>query len=445
VSLLLAGAGKAEIGYTLEMLPTYGENYNAIHDLPMVQVLLLEYGERFAILSVDAVMLEIRDQLLNAAQEELGLDRQNILLHATHVLAAPHFRQWSGGEEWMRDPGHSRARVTAEEAARFAAGENRLVQAHVEAVRRACIQARDTLQIASFGIGTAHANVTVNRVIETKAGWWQGVNPDGPTDQTVPVLRFDGADGKTIALLYNVNVAPGCMEFSQVGDGRMVSGDLAGASQRFIDRVYGEQVVSIYTTGATGDQWQALRARMDYLNRDGNQAITDLGERGFALVEILAARLGEQVVRTADRIQTARLTGRLTMRRFSFSYPGQRVETQADWSEPTRACRFVTQGQQNAEIAILALGDTALVACGVELCVESLKRIKEGSPFAHTVLLEFAAEGGGYMPPEIFYDRMGFQARKCRYAKGSAERFVEDVIDSLNKVHRIHTEQAEKE
>jgi hypothetical protein len=49
------------------------------------------------------------------------------------------------------------------------------------------------------------------------------------------------------------------------------------------------------------------------------------------------------------------------------------------------------------------------------------------------------------MPPEIFYDRMGFQARKCRYAKGSAERFVEDVIDSLNKVHRIHTEQAEKE
>lgn len=441
MSLLSVGAGKAEIGYTSAMLPTYGENYNAIHDLPMVQILLLECGERFAIISVDVVMLEIRDQLLAAAEEELGLKRHNILLQATHVLATPHFRQWSSVKEWMSDPGHQREPLPEAGAARFMAGENLLVQAHVEAVRSACKQARDTLQRASFGIGIAHANVTVNRVIETKDGWWQGVNPDGPTDQAVPVLRFDGENGRTIALLYNVNVAPGCMEFSRVGDGLMVSGDLAGASQRFIDRVYGEQVVSIYTTGATGNQWQALRSRIDYLDRDGNQVIIDLGERGFALVEILAARLGEQVVRTAAQIKTAPLTGRLTLQRFTFSYPGQRVETQAGWNEPTRACRFVTQGQQSAEIAIFALDDTALVACGVELCVESLKRIKESSPFAHTVLLEFAAEGGGYLPPEIFYDRMSFQARKCRFAKGCAERFAEDVIRSLNEVHQRHTEQ----
>lgn len=438
MSQLLAGAGKADIRYTPEMLPTFGENYNAIHDLPMIQVLLLEYGERFAVISVDAVMLEIRDRLLSAAEEALGLDRRNILLHATHVLATPHFREWSGVEEWMADPGHSRAAVTEADAARFTAGENLLVQAHVDALRSACRQAVKTLQRATFGLGTAHADVTVNRVVKTRNGWWQGVNPDGPTDQAVPVLRFDGADGKALALLYNVNVAPGCMEFSQVNGGRMVSGDLAGASERFVDRVFGENVVSIYTTGATGDQWQALRSRVDYLNREDDQVITDLGEQGFALVEVLATRLGEQVVHTADQIQTRPVEGPVTLDRFMYTYPGQRVETSASWNDPTNDCRFIAEGQQRAEAAVLVIGDTAIVVCGVELCVESLKKIKDGSPFAQTVLMEFAAEGGGYMPPEIFYDRMSFQARKCRYAKGSAERFTEDVIQSLNKIYQTH-------
>ena len=439
MSRLSVGAGRAEIQYTAEMLPTFGENYNAIHDLPMLQVLLLECGERFAIISVDVVMLEIRDQLLAAAEEELGLKRHNILLQATHVLATPHFREWNSVEEWMSDPGHQREPVPEAEAAQFMAGENLLVQAHVDALRSACRQAASKLQKASFGVGIAHADVTVNRVVETKNGWWQGVNPDGPTDQAVPVLRFDGEDGKTIALIYNVNVAPGCMEFSRVNGGLMVSGDLASASQRFVDRIYGEGVISIYTTGATGDQWQALRSRVDYLDREGNQVIIDLGERGFALVEVLAARLGEQIVRTADQILTRPVKGPLTLERFMYSYPGQKVETDASWNDPTRDCRFVQEGQQLAEVVVLAIGDMAIVGCGVELCVESLKKIKAESPFAHTVLMEFAAEGGGYMPPEIFYDRMSFQARKCRYAKGGAERFTEDVIQSLNRVYQKHS------
>ena len=435
---LSVGAGKAEIRYTPEMLPTFGENYTAIHDLPMVQVLLLESRGRFAVISVDAVILEIQDQLLSVAEEELGLGRENILLQATHVLATPHFRQWSNVEEWMSDPGHRRDPVSEAEATRFMTGENRMVQTHVEAVRSACRQAAATLQKASFGVGLARANVTVNRVVETKNGWWQGVNQDGPTDQTVPVLRFDGENGKTIALLYNVNVAPGCMEFSEVNGGRMVSGDLAGASQRFIDRVFGDDVVSIYTTGATGDQWQALRARLDYLDREGNQIVVDLGEQGFALVEVLAARLGEKVVQAADRIRTGPVKNPLTLERFVFTYPGQRVETGAGWNDPTKDCQFVEEGLQPAKIAILAIENTAIVACGVELCVESLKAIKEASPFAHTFLMEFAAEGGGYMPTEIFYDRASFQARKCRYAKGGAEQFAKDVIQSLNEVYQKH-------
>ena len=85
----------------------------------------------------------------------------------------------------------------------------------------------------------------------------------------------------------------------------------------------------------------------------------------------------------------------------------------------------------DADIAILQLGEIAVVACGVELCYETAERIKRESPFAQTLIMEFTTEGGGYLPEEIFYDRMSFQARKSRYAKGTAERFGNDVIASL--------------
>ncbi len=434
---LYAGAGKAEIRYTEEMLPTYGEGYNAIHDLPMLQVLLLRCGEGYAIISVDIVMLEIKEQMRKEAAKELGLPEEHILIHATHVLATPHFREWASLEEWQQDFMHSQNPVPEEEARAYMERDNRMVQAHLDALRAACRQAKNTLQPAAFGVGVANAPVNVNRVVETKDGWWQGVNPNGPSDHSVPVLRFDDTAGKPIAILYNCNVAPGCMEFSTVNGGRMVSGDLAGASQRFVDEAYGGESVSIYTTGYTGDQWQALRARLDYIDRDDNQIVTDFGEGGFQLVQVLATRLGEQVVHAAEAIATAPLTDPIALDCYRFTYPGQRVTASSE-SGPTRDCTYLPNGTQDAELKILQIGDTAILACGVELCSETFAAIQAGSPFAHTLLMEFTTEGGGYMPEEIFYDRMSFQSRKSRYAKGSAERFREDILQSLRASYDRH-------
>lgn len=85
----------------------------------------------------------------------------------------------------------------------------------------------------------------------------------------------------------------------------------------------------------------------------------------------------------------------------------------------------------DAEIAILQLGEIAVVACGVELCYETAERIKRESPFGQTLIMEFTIEGGSYLPEAVFYDRMSFQTRKSCYAKGTAERFGDDVLASL--------------
>ena len=424
------GAGKAEIRYTQDMLPTFGENYTGIHDLPMVQALLLQGRESYAILSADVVILFIKKQLLAVAAEELGIPEKNILLHATHTLSTPHFHAWKDLEDWRNDPPHRRLTLSDEEVETYMRRDNLMAQAHIEAVRAACRSARENLQPARMGHGIAKAPISVNRVVETRDGWWQGANPDGPSDHRVPVLRFDTLDGTPIAIVYNCNVAPGCLEGSTFDGQRLISGDLASASERYVDEAFDGELVSLYLTGFTGDQWQALRANNDRLTRGGEQIIEDLGLGGFALVDVLAARLAQQVARAADGIANTQADIEPRLDRYTFRYTGQRSSPRAE-SGPTRSCSFEEAGPMNAEIAVLQLGEIAVVACGVELCYETAERIKRESPFAQTLIMEFTTEGGGYLPEEIFYDRMSFQARKSRYARGTAERFGDDVIASL--------------
>ena len=436
MSKLLCGAGRAEVAFTDAMFPTIGENYVGVHDRPLVQAVLLQGASGFALLSVGIVIMDCKNELLAVAENELGIPGDHILLHATHTLATPHIRRWANVRDWEEDPMHKRMSVSEGEAMLYMQRDNLMVQAYEDAVREACRLAKQTLQPAKMGFSEAKAAVTVNRVVETQNGWWQGVNQDGPAEHRVPVLRFESEKGEPIAILYNCNVAPGCMEFSEVNGGRLVSGDLAAASERFVDAAYSDEVVSAYLTGFTGDQWQALRARKDYLTRDGKQVVEDLGMAGFALMDVLATRLGEQVVKAADSIQSfdSKIEPKLDW--FEFTYTGQKTSCGFGGGEPTKKCEYYEDGEQKAEIAILQLGETAVVACGVELCYETAEKIRQESPFKHTLILEFTTNGGGYLPEAVFYDRVSFQSRKSRYIKGTAERFAEDVLHSLREAKK---------
>jgi len=430
---LLVGAGKAEIKYTTDMFPTFDEDYIGIHDLPMIQVLLLECGKRCAIVSVGAVILNIREHMLEIAEEILGIPKESVLLHAVHVLSTPHFKEWVSLGEWQNNPAHNENKTDDTQDELFMLRENMMAQAHLNALEEACRQALSTFRPAMVGAGTGYADVNVNRVVRARNGWLQGTNQEGATDHSISVLRFDDLSGHPIALLYNCNTAPGCLEFSQTGGGgRLVSGDLAAASERFIDNMYDNDVISIYTTGFTGDQWTALRARLDYVDRQGNQVIRDLGSAGFVLVDILAARLGEQVAKAAEKIRASQPNKPIRLESRTFSYPGQDMMLPIGLDV---SCESDSVSRK-AEIKILQIDDTAIVACGVELCFETYKAICSHSPFNHTFIMEFAALGGGYMPEKVFYDRKTYQARKSPYAKGSAERFREDIISCLHDVFR---------
>ena len=215
---------------------------------------------------------------------------------------------------------------------------------------------------------------------------------------------------------------------------RATSGDMAAAAERWLDERY-PGCVSVYTTGATGDQWQSLRALFDTLDARGHQTVTDLHEQGFVLAEMLGQRLAEQVMKTAEGIETKPLEGQLKLHSELFTYPGQKVSA-PESAGATTDCEFFPDGERSTGVHILALGDTAMVCGGVEIGVRTYAKIKEGSPYENTFLVEFANQsgsGGGYMVESDLYEKMTYQSRKSGFAAGAAERLAEDVIKALKE------------
>src|SRR3954452_7339365 len=255
------------------------EGFKGIHDPIYVRAIVVDDGATQAavvawelIFVPDAVWAEVSPRIA----AETGIRPENLILAAVHDHGAP--------------------AVTGDYA-------KKVEDAAVEAIRLA----KSRLQPARFGYGAGTAHVNVNRrELTPDKGWWLGYHENGASDKVVHVLRFDDAAGKPIAFLINYAVHAVVMG----PDNYQITGDLAGATSRFVERHYAgkdrprgdagprmrlapeqqnAEVVAVWTSGAAGDQ---------------NPVATAMAGEWF-MVDALGKILGEAVTRTSSGIQTA--------------------------------------------------------------------------------------------------------------------------------------------
>ena len=148
-------------------------------------------------------------------EKELGIPAKNVVLSSTHS--------------------HSVGRITGME----------------EKIFTAVKEAKAKLQPASIGWGTGVSYINVKRdLIDPKTRkWWEGPNYDGPSDKTVYVITFEALDGTPIAVYYNY-----AMHAVIMGQYDMVSGDVPGATSKYIEDSFNNKVVAVWSEGACGDQ-----------------------------------------------------------------------------------------------------------------------------------------------------------------------------------------------
>ena len=214
---LRVGASKVDVTPSGSELP---KNGFGILDHLYARAIVLDNSAAAAVLvTVDAGAIPdpLWQTVSQQIEKDLGIPAAHVLLTATHTHSA-------GGP---RGPDYA--------------------QKIVEAVRLA----KQRLTPGRVGYGTGESYINVNRqIIDPKTGrWWEGPNREGPSDKTVAVVKFETLTGAPIAVYYNYAVH-GVI----AGQLDQVSGDIPGATSRYIEESFDDQVVAVWSNGAAGDQ-----------------------------------------------------------------------------------------------------------------------------------------------------------------------------------------------
>lgn len=383
------------------------EGYRGIHDPIYVRAVVLGDGSsQAAILAWELIGMPngVWQALSERISRELGIPAENVILAGEHVHSAP-----------------SVAGMYGESSAKTVAYTSQVEEAAFEAVRRA----KQNLQPARFGFGMGTSDVNVNRrELFPEEGWWLGYNPSGPSDKTLTVLKFESLAGRPIALLINYGVHGVVMG----SENYEVSGDLPGATSRFVEQYYqgktstrpdagwdlklrpeetvgSDGVVALWTSGPAGDQ---------------NPIALDSGE-DFTMVDALGRILGEDAVRVANRITRMSLEAAIRGSEKVITCPGQKV---AAGPRPRKDYQFEAADPVSIRLSLLLLGNVALAGVSGEVLTPIFERLRAESPFNPTVMVTHANGSSGYIPNDAAYDQASYEITTTHLKRGCAENAI---------------------
>ncbi|PIP00148.1 hypothetical protein [Pleomorphomonas carboxyditropha] len=416
---LKAGAAKERIAIPSAFYPN--ENFSVEAQPLQTRVLMLQNDDDKAVMVVvdmTSVSVPLVSELKALVSRETGVAADNVLIMSSHTFSAPH----------MQDATH----LPSDEAK---AKNKLLVDAVFASVKNAADAAMKAMQPASVGFGTGTSNINVNREILTPKGWWFGADEHGASDKQVAVVRFDDMSHKPIAFIVNYAVQPSVMNESVGADGgRVVTPDLAGAVSDYVEGQYGGGAVSLFSVGAEGDQSPAYVSNQYKLTRAGEVVREDAHEAGLLLVKAQGDRLGAEAVRVAETIEADQSAPKIAVVRDSGHMAGQKIPANIKDIHVTTSYDYPPADPVEAPIALLRIGDIALVGVQVELSASTGMAIKANSPVEKTVVMGLVDGAAKYMAASDAYDRLTYEAMNSFYAKGSAEALADRIGGMLSDI-----------
>jgi hypothetical protein len=410
----LAGVGEQDITPPLGVAMTgYAGRpgpADRVLDRLAVRALALCGPEGEPLVLTGADLLGISPSMVEAIRRELWplFPPERLLLNHSHTHAAPAAARLRGlGEP---DPAYCR----------------RVVAATAEAAR----QALAGLRPAHVAFGAAPTAIGVNRRASKDGQVRMGINPDGPNDPTVYVLRVEDASRRPLACWFSHAAHPIILDHRNTG----LSAEWPGIAAAALAEALG--CPAVFAQGCGGD--------INPVRRGDYAVVRSVGEE-LAGAALAAWERAEPVgsVRTADAVAGAITTVRLPQRRPTPEEAeiGQRAaETAAveigwgqgaipaeevhlheqvaramlEWSHAySLAAREEGTASVPMDVQALRIGDVIIAATGAETFIEIGKQIQLRSPFRHTVALGYSNGCLGYLPTAAEFARGGYEVEKA--------------------------------
>jgi hypothetical protein len=403
--ILRAGAAKQDITPTKPVhLAGYGSRKDlsqGIHDPLSARAVAFEHGgQRLLLVSTDFLGFYggTAASLRKAIIEACGLRPSELFLAAIHTHSAP--TPTLGGADahpnnvaWTKSLETQLVAVVREALARLA---------HAE---------------IAFACGSSPVGVNRREPVRNAAGKTVvqlGRNPNVLTDREVQVLRVSRAGtGEPLAALF----AYATHSTAMGPHNYLVSGDVHGLAEQFLEKQLGGAVVAPGFAGASGDidPWFRVLPRFATANGWIPEAV------------LLGTMLGEEIAHVLEGIKKPGPVGaiRTAMKTLVLPpRPGPRGES------PEKSLGL--SGEFNLTVA--RLGDVAVVGLGGEVFNDIGKAIKAASPFPHTIVITHCNGAAGYLPTKEACPDGGYGVDNSPFGPAAAEQVVQEARRMLGEV-----------
>jgi len=393
---LLAGTGKATIDPPVSMFPLHNGTGDApmvaIHDSLFARALYLERADSRALIVVaDLIVLpdDVYARLIAKISAVTGIPAGHIVLSATHCHTVP----------WTMD--------------------KRYEGVVTDGIMAAVADARARPEPVTIGRGDGQAFININRDEQVGQGFILGHDPDGPSDKTVRVVAFFRADHTPVAILANYAVHAVVLHSSKTapdGKNAMVSADLPGATDSYVDSHYGPGTMTLWTSGAAGDQNPVLMSFAMEPDSTGQVVTSDMKAAGFTIVQRFGGDLGREIIRVTDAMTPRAVTTPMRAAQTTLTCPAR--------DNPGTG--------KTLRMSYLGIGGIDLLTVSGEITTRIDQHMRARLPGRDPLMLTLTNGYAGYVPDDVSYTRgETFEVGKTAFAPGCAETGMAETAAKL--------------
>jgi hypothetical protein len=209
-------------------------------------------GGRVVIVTTDLIGLprQISDEVAARVQKQHGLERSRLVLNSSHTHTGPavgrNLRVMFALDEENERRVNEYARKLADDLVKVVG------------------DALGDLRPATISYAAGEARFGINRREPTPKGVKIGVNPAGPVDPSVPVLKVMSPDGKLRVVLFGY----ACHNTTLTGQFFQISGDYAGFAQAEFERAH-PGTIAMFMQLCGADQNPNPRSTLDLAEKHG--------------------------------------------------------------------------------------------------------------------------------------------------------------------------------
>lgn len=331
---------------------------------------------------------------LAAIKERFGLAQDNVLLFGVHTHTAPvssvrPYEKMSSRE--YKSPDEQKAMLEYEKLL-------------LEKLLLAAETALNGLREAKIGWAVGKSYININRCqsfeVEAEDGTVHtccalGVNPEGPVDHRLFVMKAETVQGEPIAFLVNYPVHC-CVMISNDSDGKGnigISGDIAGVTSQLVEEKYGG--VCVWSSGAAGDV-NPVFMNQYYYPDPKNGAFTEYhiqgAEAAVATLKVLTGRHFADIVATLRKVKCETTEGEIKAASGWSKTPGRRVVKKGEgWNAPVEIQTGEGVEPYSIRLHPVIIGDVAFCGISGELYTTLGWKLQEASPAGYTCIINHDA------------------------------------------------------